>query len=90
MALKTAKGSIPKLSNSSVLKEGQHVDAQLKKNSWLKHAVEQLMKDEIEKDDIVAWSALHVSMQTASSGLHPTLTQLLTLFYEKAATAATI
>ena len=47
-------------------------------------------KEELDKGDIVAWSAYHASIQDLSDDLQPTLTQLLPLIYEKAATASMI
>ena len=90
VVLKTATVSVPPLLNASSPKERQLVGAQLKERSWLDHACLLLEKDEIEKGDTVAWSAFHASMQGSSADFHTTLTQLLPLFYEKAATAAMI
>jgi hypothetical protein len=64
--------------------------AQLKEKSWLEHAIKLLEKDEVVKGDTVAWSAFHASIENASKDQHTTLTQLLPLFCEKAATAAMI
>jgi len=61
----------------------------LKEKRWLKHASQLLEKDEVERGDTVAWSAFHASMQDIIADPHA-LTQLLLLFYEKAATAAMI
>ena len=44
---------------------------------------------EVENEDTIVWSAFHASMQNPSD-LHTTLTQLLPLFYDKAASAAVI
>ena len=90
MALKTAKVSVPHIEYVSTPKEWHLFDAQLKEKRWLEHARQQLLKDEDEKGDIVAWSAFHASMQDESADQHTSLTQLLPLFYEKAATAAMI
>ena len=47
-------------------------------------------KEELDKDDILSWSAYHASLQNISSEVQPALTQLLPIFQEKAATAAMI
>ena len=47
-------------------------------------------KEELDKDDILSWSAYHASLQNVSNDVQPALTQLLPLFHEKAATAAMI
>ncbi len=56
----------------------------------MSHGIELLKKDEVDRGDTVAWSAFHASTQDASADVHSTLTQLLPLFHEKAATAAMI
>ena len=89
VALKTATVLVPLQSGASSPKEGQLAGAILKEKCWLDHAI-QLLEKEIEKGDTVTWSAFHASLQGASVDLPTTLTQLLPLFYEKAATAAMI
>jgi len=49
-----------------------------------------LEKEQVEEGDIIAWSAYHASQENISNCAQPALTQLLALFYEKAATAAMI
>ena len=46
--------------------------------------------DTLEKGDTVAWASYHASTQIATDHSHLTLTQLMPLFYEKAATAAMV
>ena len=88
MVLKTANVAVPQLSNVSAPKDGDlPVGAFL---HWLEHVSQLLEKEKIEKGDTVAWSAFHASMQVSSADVHTTLTQLLPLFHEKAATAAMI
>ena len=91
VVLKTANVAVPQLSNVSAAKDGDLlVGAFLKEKHWLEHASQLLEKEKIEKGDTVAWSAFHASMQDSSADQHTTLTQLLPLFHEKAATAAMI
>ena len=90
VALKTKSVSVPQKVNASTPKKGQLADAQLKETSWLKHAYQLLENDKIEKGVTITWSAFHASFQDASADSHITLTQMLPLFYEKAATAAMI
>jgi len=49
-----------------------------------------LEKEQVEKGDIIAWSAYHTSQENISDCAHPALIKLLPLFYEKAATATII
>ena len=62
----------------------------MKEISWLEHSTLLLDKNAVERGDTIAWSAFHASKENASTELHTTKTQLLPLFYEKAATAAMI
>ena len=89
VALKTATVLVPLQSGALSPKEGQLAGAILKEKCWLDHAI-QLLEKEIEKGDTVTWSTFHASLQGASADRPTTLTQLLPLFYEKAATAAMI
>jgi hypothetical protein len=90
VVLKTAKVSVPPQPNASAPEYGQFAAAQGKEENWLKHATQFLEKDKVEKGDTVTWSAFHASALGTSEDLQAALTQLLPLFYEKAATAAMI
>ena len=90
VALKTANVSVPQQSNVSISTEEQLKGAFLEENNWLIHASELLEKGEVEKGNTVAWSAFHATKQNGTANTHNTLTQLLPLFYEKAATAAMV
>ena len=85
VALKMATVLVSLQSGASSPKEGQLSGAFLKEKSWLDHAIQVLLKNEIEKGDTVAWSAFHTSMLDVSTDLPTTLTQLLPLFYKEAA-----
>lgn len=63
-----------------------------KEKLWLKTALDLVEKDKPDKGDCVAWLAYHASQQHESSFEErtPALSQLLPLFYEKAATAAMV
>ena len=92
VALQSAKVSVLPTSNTYTLvsQDGVLADAKLKEQRWLHHACELLGKREVEKSDIVSWSAFHASLQDESVDVHSSLTQLLPLFYEKSASAAMI
>ena len=47
-------------------------------------------KKEVEENDDIAWSAYHASQEDPSDTVFSALTQLMPLFYEKAASAAMI
>ena len=49
-----------------------------------------LLKDELEKGDAVTWASYHASSQIMSEDTSTALTQLMLLFYEKAASAAMV
>ena len=51
-------------------------------------ASHKLVEEEVEKDDDIAWTPLHASVHNLPTKIHVALTQLLSLFYEKAAPAA--
>ena len=89
VVLKPVNMPIPKTPYPITAFEGQLDIAQIKEKCWLKHSIK-LIEKELEKGDIVAWSAYHASQQYASHYLLPALTQRLPLFYEEAATASMI
>lgn len=62
----------------------------MKEECWIEHSLKVIEKEELDQGDIVAWSAYHASLHDVSDDLQPALTQLLPLFYEKAATASMI
>jgi len=70
--------------------EGKLTQAKLKEKQWLDHAMILLEKEQVKEGDIIAWSPYHASQENISDYAQPAVTQLLPLFYEKAATAAMI
>ena len=91
VALQTTKLSVPQQLTVPVLQDDQlMMNARLKENNWLAHASKLLEKNNIESGDILSWSAFHASLQDKSENLPASLTQLLPLLDEKAATAAMI
>ena len=90
VALKTATICVPETFCNSTSFEGHIAEARLKENKWHSHAMPtRLMeKDNLDQTDAVVWSAYHASTHSSVVDTHVTLTQLLPLFYEKAATAA--
>ena len=47
-------------------------------------------KEEVEESNDIAWSAYYASQKEPSDTTVPALTQLMPLFYEKAATASAV
>ena len=62
----------------------------MEEKCWVDHSLKAIEMEELNKWEIVAWSAYHASLQDVSDDLQTALTQLLPLFYEKAATASMI
>ena len=58
-------------------------------HGWLEHAMTLIAQKEVEKGDSIAWAAYHASHCDVDTSC-PSLTQLMPLFYEKAATAAMV
>ena len=85
------KPGIPVREALSKLKttEGKLQAGMKKEKQWLQQAMA-LMTGDLESDDKVAWSAYHASQQKTASDIHAAISQLLPLFFEKAATAAMI
>ena len=92
VALKTATICVPETFCNSTSFEGHIAEARLKENKWHSHArpTRLMEKDNLDQTDAVAWSAYHASTHSSVVDTHVTLTQLLPIFYEKAATAAMI
>ena len=90
VALKKDNVVVPKPPGEIEAVEGHLEGAKAKERCWLEHAIKLMEKEELDKDDILAWSAYHASLQNVSDELQPALTQLLPLFHDKAATAAMI
>ena len=57
--------------------------------SWLEHAIKLIAQIEVEKGDSIAWAAYHASRCDVDTSC-PTITQLMPLFYEKAASVAMV
>ena len=68
---------------------GNFIEATFTEASWLDHAMALLQKDDIVKDDTPTWTAYHASCQTGIV-CQAAITQLLPLFYEKAASVSMI
>jgi hypothetical protein len=83
VAIKTIDVSVPQKIQPITTITKDMVGALATEKSWLEHAIQLLDKNEIEKDDVVTWSAFHASKQDTSTDQQITLTQLLPLFYEK-------
>ena len=60
-------------------------EAKAKEDSWVQHSLALVEKEELARDDAIAWAAYH-ALQQAPSEDPPALCALLPLFYEKAAT----
>ena len=90
VALTKANVAVPATPNPIISFEGYLGRAHVKEKCWLDHSLKVIEKQELNKGEIVAWSAYHASLQDVSGDLQPALTHLLPLFYEKAATASMI
>lgn len=90
VALNTSKVKVPEHPKRTQGVEGDMVAAMNQEHSWLDSAIEILQKEQLEKGDSIAWAAYHAALQDASglTDIQPAITQLLPLFYEKAATVA--
>ena len=76
--------SIPSEIASKCLKEEI-----LTENSWLEQAIEQISQSEVEKGDKISWEAYHACHYDVDISCI-TLSQVMPLFYEKAASAAMV
>ena len=81
--------SVPDVSVSSPTSSGHFNEAILTEHGWLEHAMTLIAQKEVEKGDSIAWAAYHASHCDVDTSC-PSLTQLMPLFYEKAATAAMV
>lgn len=90
VALKKASVAVPKTPNLIKTFEGHLSRAQMKEKCWLVYSLKMIEMDELDKGNIVVWSTYHTSLHNVSDDLLPTLTQLLSLFNEKSATASMI
>ena len=68
---------------------GNFIEATFTERSWLDHARALIQKDDIVKHDTLTWAAYHASSQTGIVR-QAAITQLLPLFYEKAASVSMI
>ena len=89
VALKKESVSVPKPCNSITTISGYLQEAYSKERVWLEHAMRLLEKVDLQKGDAVTWASYHASC-TNKENLYSAITQLLPLFYEKAATAAMV
>ena len=64
-------------------------EAKSKEIAWLQQAVRLLKKCQLERPDTVTWVAYHAPLADADT-IKPALSQLMLIFYEKAATAAMV
>ena len=90
VALRKESINVPESLNATEAVKGNLSGAQAQEKCWLEHAIKLMEKEQVDDDDKIAWSAYHASLQSLSDNVLPALTQLLPLFYEKAATAAMI
>ena len=87
VAFKKENVSIPEFPNVTVTIKSNLNKAIAQERCWLDHAMMILEKEEVEEKDVIA---CHASQENPSEGILPVFTQLLPLFYEKAATVAII
>ena len=90
VAMDKTKVEVPKMCNMSEPIEGHFDGARIKEQKWIDAGIRILEKGMIEKGNTVSWSAYHAAMQEQDENHMKTLSYLLPLFYEKAATPAMI
>ena len=71
VALKKANVAVPKTPNPIKAFEGHLGRAHMKEKCWLEHSLKLIEKEELDKGDIVAWSAYHASLHDVSDNLQP-------------------
>ncbi len=81
--------SVPRIINNVNTGNAYLDNAKSDEVCWLKHAVHLLDKPQLECSDAVTWAAYHASLVSADT-IKATLSQLMPVFYEKAATAAMV
>lgn len=81
--------SVPNNCNSVTAVNGYLEEAKSKEIAWLQHAVRLLNKYQLECSDAVTWAAYHASLVDVDT-IKPALSQLMPVFYEKAATSAMV
>ena len=64
-------------------------EAVARESSWVQHALTLVEKEELTREDAIAWAAYHALQQTPAED-PPAVCALLPLFYEKAATPAMV
>ena len=74
---------------SSSTASGQVQEAILSEHNWIEHAIKLIAQDEVVKGDSIAWAAYHASHCDLDTSC-PAVTQLMPLFYEKAASIAMV
>lgn len=87
VALKTTSVSVPECDTFPV--ERCLDNAKTEEHSWVEHALPLLTKENLSKEDVIAWAAYHASIQPPLED-PPARSALLPLFYEKSATPAMI
>ena len=90
VAMDKAKVEVPKMCDMSEPIFGHFDGARIQERKWMNEAIKNLEKDVLEKGNAVSWSAYHAAMQEQDEDHMKTLSYLLPLFYEKAATPAMI
>ncbi len=81
--------SVPRIINNVNTGNAYLDNAKSHEVCWLKHAVHLLDKPQLECSDAVTWAAYHASLVSADT-IKATLSQIMPVFYEKAAIAAMV
>ena len=92
VVLKKESVTVPDVSvpDSSATASGHLKEAMMTEYTWLEHAIKLIAQDDVEKGESIAWAAYHAAHCDIDNSALPTITQLMPLFYEKAATAAMV
>lgn len=91
VALQKEAVAVPKPPYEMKAVDGRLDRACEKETLWLKLGIQLMgVEEELVKGDAIAWSAYHASLQDRPTDAQAAITQLMPLFYEKAATPAMI
>jgi len=90
VVLKKESVVVPHVSTTSELVSHEHCNEAVQiEHNWLKHAMEVISKNELDKGEQISWAAYH-TFSCKIEVVCTSINQLLPLFYEHAASAAMI
>ena len=81
---------VPSVPTSSQLLSHPHCNEAVQtEHNWLKHVMEAISKEELDKEERISWAAYH-ALSSKSEVTCASISQLMPLFYEHAASAAMV